>query len=120
MIHRDDGVERGLEHRAQPRLARAHLRLGVAPRDELADLAAEHAHRLEQLRVRLARLVREELHHADDPARAAQREAERRVQPGAPRGVGAREVAVLGRVDDPGRLARTRAPGPEGPRPARA
>ena len=47
LVHRDHGVERGLEHRAEPRLAGAHLRLGVSPRDELPDLAAEHAHRLE-------------------------------------------------------------------------
>ena len=104
LIHRDHGVERGLEHRAEPRLARAHLRLGVSSRDELADLAAEHAHRLEHVRIRLARLVREELHHADDPSRAAQREPERRVQAGAPGGVGAREVPVRRTVDDPGRL----------------
>ena len=106
LIHRDHGVERGLEHRAEPRLARAHLRLGVSPRDELSDLAAEHAHRLEHVRIRLARLVREELHHADDSSRAAQREPERRVQAGAPGGVGAREVPVRGTVDDPGRLSR--------------
>ena len=92
VIHRHDRVERRLEHRPQPRLARAHLRLGMAARDELADLAAEHAHRVEQPLVRLAQLAREELHHADDPARAPQREAERGVQARAARGVGAREV----------------------------
>ena len=92
----------------------------LAPRDELADLAAEHVHRREQLLVRLAQLAREELHDADDAARAAQREAEGGVQPAAARRVRAREVRVLGRVDDPRRLARLPARGREAPRPARA
>ena len=101
MIHRDDSVKRSLEHRAQPRLARAHLGLRVAPHDELADLAADHGHRLEQLRIGLAELAREELHCADDAAQAEQRKAERRLEPCTPRDVRAREVAILRRVDDP-------------------
>ena len=105
MIHHDDGVERGLEHRPQPRLARAHLGLGVPPHDELTDLAADHAHRLEQASVGLAQVAREELHHADDTARAEERKAERRLEPGAAGGIRAREVAILRRVDDPARPA---------------
>ena len=107
LIHRDHGVERRLEHRAEPRLARAHLRLGVASRDELSDLAAEHAHRLEHLRIGLARLAREELHHADD-ARAGCAAGTRTPRAGpARRAASARgKFRVRGRVDDPGRLAR--------------
>ena len=55
VVHRHDRVERRLEHRPHARLAGAHLGLGAAPRDELADLAADHVHRREQLLVGLAR-----------------------------------------------------------------
>jgi hypothetical protein len=105
VVDRHDGVERRLEGRAQARLARSHLRLGLPPRDELAHLAAEHAHRLEDALVRPAELAREELHDADDTARAQQRKAERRVQAGPPRRVRARKVPVVGGVDDPARPA---------------
>jgi hypothetical protein len=106
VIHHDDGVEGGLEHGAQPRLARPHLGLGVTPHDELAHLAADHAHRLEQLRIGFAELAREELHHADYTPGAEEREAERRLEPGAARGVSAREIAIVRRVEDPARPAR--------------
>jgi hypothetical protein len=105
LVHRHDRVERRLQDRAQARLARANLLLRVPARDELADLAAESAHRLEQPLVGLAKLPREELHHADDPPGAAQREPERRVEAGASRSIGARKVPVGRRVRHPHRLA---------------
>ena len=69
VIHRHDCVERSLEHRPEARLAASNLFFGVAPRDELTDLAAEHTHHLQEPFIRLPQLVREELHHAHDPAR---------------------------------------------------
>ena len=104
-VHRDDRVERRLEHRPQPRLAGSHLLLRPSPRDELPDLAAERGHRREQVLVGLAQVAGEELHHPDHAPRAAQREAEAGVQPGPARRRRAREVGVLRSVDEPGRLA---------------
>src|SRR5262245_54012642 len=82
----------------------------MAARDELADLAAELAHRLQQPRIGWARLAREELGDAHGACGAAQREAERGLQPGAARLVGAREVGVRRRLEDPGGLARLQHP----------
>jgi hypothetical protein len=106
VIHGDDGIERRLEHRAHPRLAGAYLFLGMASRDELADLAPEHTHGPEQPLIRLARLTGEELHHPDDAPRAVQREAEGRMQAAPPGDGCAREVPVFRRVDDPRGLPR--------------
>ena len=105
VIHDDHRVERGLEHRAEAGFARANLGLGVTADDELPHLAADHAHRLEQHVVGLAQIAGEELDGADDAARSEQREAERRLQPGAAGSVRAREVAVARAVDDPTRPA---------------
>ena len=105
MVDRDDGVQRRGEHRLQPHRERVRLLLGAPPLDHLADLAADHLERGEQVRVGLDRLVGEELHHANDAARAPEREAERRVQPLVARGIGAGEVRVRRDVGDPRGLA---------------
>ena len=101
VIHRHDRIERRLEHRTKPRLAGVDGLFGVSPHDELPDLAAELAHRREQPLVRLAQLLREELHHPHDAPRAVQREAEGRVQAAPPGDVGPRKVRVLGSVNHP-------------------
>src|SRR4051794_11076310 len=90
-VHRDHGVERGVEHRAHSRLARTNSRLRMPSRHELPDVAPEDAHRVENPLIRRAQLAGEELHHADDPARARERESEGGVKPRAAGGVRAWE-----------------------------
>ena len=71
-------VRRELGQAAEARLALAHRRLGLAPRHELADLAA-HAHRdLQQPGVGLARVAAEELDRAQDLVAHHHRAARRR------------------------------------------
>ena len=119
VVHGHHAVERGVEHRAVPRLLLAQ-RLRVAPAlDRLADLVAEAVHGRQQLGVDLARLGGEELDHAEHAAGAADGEAEGGVQARAPRRLGAREV-VVGRDVRRSRPARPSAtPGRAGPPPGR-
>ena len=76
VIHRHDCVEGCLEHRPESGLAGMHSLFGVSPCDELPDLTAESARRLEQALVGLARLSREELHDSDHSSGTEEREAE--------------------------------------------
>jgi hypothetical protein len=76
VIHRHDCVEGRLEHRPESRLAGMHSLFCVTSCDELPDLTAEPAHRLEQALVGLAQLSREELHNANHPSGTEEREAE--------------------------------------------
>ena len=105
VIHRHDGVECSVEHRPQPRLARANSLFGLTPGDELPHLAAQLAHRLEQPLVWLTQLTRVELHHSDYATRAQEREAEGRMQPVMSSDFGPWEVRILRGVDDPDGLA---------------
>src|SRR5262249_47329704 len=105
LVDRDHRVERGLQHRAKPRLARADVLLGVASGDELADLTTEDGHRLEEPLVERPLLPREELHHADVAAWTAKGKGKGCLQPAATRGSGPRKVPVLGSVSEPRRLA---------------
>ena len=69
VVHRHDAVERGVEDRALARVALQDGLLRAAALDELADLGAEAAHRLEQVVVQLAPLGDEELDHAEQAGR---------------------------------------------------
>ena len=113
VIHGHDRVEGRLEHRPESRLVRAHVLFGLSPCDKLADQAPQQVHRRQHLGIRLAALVREELDHAGAASGAAEGEAERGVQTRPLRRLRAREVPVLGRVEDPGGLARLENPARE-------
>src|SRR3954467_8399808 len=89
LIHRAPLVERSLERE----------RLRAPPFHELADLAAQARHRLELLRVGLAPLGGEELHRADDPAGAADREAGGGVHAGQRGATCSRKVVVVRELD---------------------
>src|SRR5262249_18014551 len=105
LVHRDDGVERGAEDRSGQRLAPMGGVLRAAADDELADEVSEYGHRSEQRPVRLLWLAREELHRADDSARALDRKAESSSEARTYSRVSAREVGVFDDVHDPSRLA---------------
>src|SRR3989440_474524 len=113
MVHRDDAVERGREHRALARLARADRLLGPGALDLLAELEPDRRHQVEQVVVGLGLLLGEELDHTDESAHRADREGERAVHPALCGNGRAREVRVDRDVPDPGRrLALPPASGP--------
>ena len=103
MVHRDDAVERGREHRALARLARADRLLGPGALDLLAELEPDRHHQVEQVVVGLGLLLGEELDHTDESAHRADREGERAVHPALCGNGRAREVRVDRDVPDPGR-----------------
>ena len=77
------------------------LGLGDLAFDELPDLAAGGVEHLENVGRGLADLGAEELHHADEPARADDRETERAVQPVPRRVWRPRKIGVREDVGDP-------------------
>ena len=74
--------------------------------DDAPELAADVRGDLEQARVRRDRLEREALDDGEDLVVDRHREGERAAQAAGRGRLGAREVRVLGDVDDPGRAAR--------------
>ncbi len=74
--------------------------------DQLAELGADDLERAEQLLVGLELAVGEALDHPDDAALAADREADRGVQPGRPCDLAAGQAGVARRIGDPDSLAR--------------
>ena len=120
VIHRDHGVERGLEHRARaatrsraPRPRRGGARRTARPGCRSTRIVSSSCV------VGLAQLAREELHHAD--ARRAGCAAGSRT-PRAGRRAARRPRAgssVLGRVDDPRSARRDASTRPGRPSPAR-
>src|SRR5204863_8205767 len=105
VVDRYDAVERGGKDRPLALFALAHVALGTAGCDEAANLRAEAGHRSEQLGVGDPWFHGIELDRAERAARVAEREAQRGLQACAPRRLRPREVAVVGDVDDPRRLA---------------
>jgi hypothetical protein len=71
----------------------------------LARLRADVAHDLQQRLVGRGRLGREELQDGNDPTADGHGEREPGPDPDVGGGPGAREIRVLGDVDDPGRLS---------------
>src|SRR5207302_11223208 len=87
---------------AETLLRLLQLALGPLAAQELPDQAAEGAHQLQQVGVRLADFVAEELDDAQELAAHGYGAAERPVQPFAGRRRRPREVVVPGHVGDPG------------------
>ena len=93
------GLRRGLRGRLGP----LELALGLLALDEQTHLAPDGFKHPEDVLVRLADLVAEELHHAEETAGPDDGEAERPVQAAADRVRRPREVGVLSGVGNPGR-----------------
>ena len=105
---RIDALEVAIESRDAEHVQREHeetieLLLRAPPVDEQPDLVADAREHREQIRIGLADLAAEELHHAQHFAAQQDRESECRVQAFACRDVCARKVGVVHHVGDPDR-----------------
>jgi hypothetical protein len=112
-LRRGDGVAEQLrEHRpvgqAGERVVGSEVLdalVGLLAPQELPDLAADDADRLQQARVRLADLPAPEGEHAEETAGGGDREEEAALQSGDLRQIAVHHARVVARIGDPERLA---------------
>jgi len=118
VVDRDHGVEGGLQDRRLEGVALLHrLDCGDAL-EELAELASHRVHRFQQGLVGRQGEPMEELHRAQDPLAAADREGEGGPHARLGREPGSREVVVLADVRNPARGVLAQNPSGESlPRP---
>ncbi len=105
LAHREDRLERGLEHGCLARLALGEVALGPLTLDELAELRADRCHEVQEWLVGLPDAPTEELDDPEDLTGERHRERECRVQTVFEPAGGSREVRIRGNVGDPGRPA---------------
>src|SRR6185369_15177840 len=100
-----DRIRQGVDQRAQDvSLFRQRL-LGFLADHELADLATNVRHHVEQVLVRLLDLPAEEFDHTENLTIDSDGETEGRMQPVSGSNVSSREVCLLNHVGNPRRFA---------------
>src|SRR6266542_157803 len=105
VVDRDDAVQSGFHDGGLPGLTLENSLLGPLAFHELADLAADHRERHEEIGVRLLDLAAEEIEGAQDPLPEEDRKTKASADPLPVGTARSREVVVFRHVGDPGGAA---------------